>query len=112
MPDYRDQIIENLQKEVDELRRIVEMQNDIIRDLREQLRKDDNNQAERDIRNIKVKTKISGCFRSVDGAKEYLKIMSYVSTASSTALLVMKRFGMLLWAILCPYSLRGLNSYK
>ena len=22
-----------------------------------------------------------GCFRSVDGAKEYLKIMSYVSTA-------------------------------
>lgn len=28
-----------------------------------------------------MKTKVSGCFRSVDGAKEYLKIMSYVSTA-------------------------------
>ena len=40
MPDYKDQIIENLQKEVE---RIVEMQNDIIRDLREQLRKNSSN---------------------------------------------------------------------
>lgn len=43
MPDYKDQIIENLPKEVEELKRIVEMQNDIIRDLREQLRKNSSN---------------------------------------------------------------------
>ena len=43
MSDYKDQIIENLQKEVEELKRIVEMQNDIIRDLREQLRKNSSN---------------------------------------------------------------------
>ena len=43
MPDYKDQFIENLQKEVEELKRIVEMQNDIIRDLREQLRKNSSN---------------------------------------------------------------------
>ena len=41
----------------------------------------DNNMAERELRNIKAKTNVSGTFRSPKGAEHYLKVMSYISTA-------------------------------
>lgn len=49
-----------------------------------------NNEAERAFRMLKVRLKISGCFRTLDGARRHVRIRSYVSTLRKHGLPVLE----------------------
>jgi transposase len=63
------------------LRRLDIYQDDVLRFATDFAVPFDNNQAERDIRMIRIQQKISGNWRSEAGADAYLAVRSYLSTA-------------------------------
>jgi transposase len=63
-------------------RRLLDRQDDYLRFCRDWRVPPDNNGCERDIRMIKLRQKVSGCLRTLTGARQFCAIRSYLSTAA------------------------------
>jgi transposase len=63
-------------------RRLLDRQDDYLRFATDWRIPADNNGSERDIRMVKLRQKVSGCLRSLTGAKQFCAIRSYLSTAA------------------------------
>ena len=62
------------------LERLIEYEFDVLRFMDNKIVPFTNNLGENDIRMTKVQQKISGCFRSMEGAKIFCRVRSYLST--------------------------------
>jgi transposase len=63
-------------------RRLLDRQDDYLRFTTDWRVPPDNNGSERDIRMIKLRQKVSGCLRTLTGARQFCAIRSYLSTAA------------------------------
>ena len=62
------------------MERLRDFEEDVLRFMSVKVVPFTNNQAENDLRMTKVQQKISGCFRSMEGAKIFCRVRGFLST--------------------------------
>lgn len=62
------------------LERLIDFEDDTLRFMKNKIVSFTNNQGENDLRMTKVQQKISGCFRSMEGARIFCRVRSYLVT--------------------------------
>jgi transposase len=67
-------------------RRLIDRQDDYLRFTSDFRAPPDNNGCERDIRMAKLRQKVSGCLRTMTGARQFCAIRSYLPTAAKHGL--------------------------
>jgi transposase len=70
----------------------------------------DNNGSERDLRMVKLQQKISGGFRTADGARSFCRVRSYLSTAWKQGHSLLYSLERLLAGKLLPFQISELAS--
>jgi hypothetical protein len=76
-------------------RRLLDRQDDYLRFTKDLAVPPDNNGCERDIRMAKLRQKISGCLRTLTGARQFCAIRSYLSTAAKHRMCFFEALAML-----------------
>ena len=77
------------------LERLRNFENDVLRFMEDKLVPFTNNQGENDLRMTKVQQKISGCFRSIEGAKIFCRIRGYILTCQKHGVSITDAFKLL-----------------
>ena len=77
------------------LERLRNFEDDVLRFMEDKLVPFTNNQGENDLRMTKVQQKISGCFRSMEGAKIFCRIRSYILTCQKHGVSITDAFKLL-----------------
>jgi transposase len=76
-------------------RRLLDRQDDYLRITKDLAVVPDDNGCERDIRMVKLRQKVSGCLRTLTGARQFCAIRSYLSTAAKHRMCLFEALAML-----------------